>query len=53
MIKYVIHQNGVIKRQIICLPDEIQFYISEGLDYVQHDGPIDSMIVVNGAVVPA
>jgi hypothetical protein len=53
MIKYVIHQNGVIRRQIVCLPEEIEFYISEGLDYVQHDGSIENMIVVDGVVVPA
>ena len=52
MIKYVIYSNETIKRQVVCLHEEIGLYISGDLEYVQHDGAIAGMKIIDGQVVP-
>ena len=52
MNSYIIYQGSNIINRIVCLPSEIQFYITDDLQFMQWDGQVSEMQVVNGQVVP-
>lgn len=52
MRSYIIFDGSEILKRVVCFPSEIQFYIADNLQFMQWDGQVSEMQVVNGQVVP-